>query len=449
MSFAKWKCNLSQRGGSTIVQKVGKERFIKNTLDQTTFPKIVKVKQEFDEEHIVDVPGYLCERLQSLNGFQDIRPGQRVAVAAGSRAISSIDIVIRTVIEMVKERGAQPFIVPAMGSHGGATAEGQQKVLETLGITEEKMGCPILSSMEVVQIGKLFDERPVYLDKNADAADGIILINRIKAHTSFRGKYESGLMKMMAVGLGKQLGAQTYHQTGFGLMGRIVEEVGYTVLNKKNIFFGLGIIENGNGKIAQIHCLNSDEIAPKEKELLKKTNKLLPRLFCRELDVLSIQKIGKDISGTGMDSNIIGRFNNDDIHSEDIYVKRIAVLDLSDKSKGNANGVGMADFISKRLYKKISLEQTYPNALTSTATVTVKIPMILPNDKMTIAAAIKTSMLAYQSKVRLALIESTKNMTDLYISENMIDEAREKGVKIISKPFPIPFLKNGRLHLKY
>lgn len=422
--------------------------FIEDTLRDIPLPKIVKVEQHFDTAHIDCIEEYVKENLKDFEGYKNIKQGQNIAITAGSRGINAIDIITKTVCDMVKERGAYPFIVPAMGSHGGATAEGQIGMLETIGITEKTMDVPIKSSMEVVQIGEIMDGRPVYLDKYANEADGIILINRVKAHTSFRGEYESGLMKMMAIGLGKQMGAQNYHKTGFKYMPEIVEKVGLEVLKKKNICFGVAIIENSYGKVSEITLLNSDEIPVEEKKLLIKANKLLPKLFFKQADVLIVKQIGKDISGTGMDSNVTGRFNNEHFKG-DVKITKLSVLDVTEKSHGNCNGIGLADFTTKRLYDKMNLEMTYPNALTATTVVTVKIPMIIDTDKMAAQAAIKTCNLLDLKTCKLALIESTKNMKTIYISENMIDEAMNNNVEILSEPFDISFGKDGSLKLNF
>ena len=243
---------------------------------------------------IRDRPACIRGQLEQLSGFQGIQEGQRIAVTAGSRAIDRIDIVLRCVVDLLKQKGAKPFLVPAMGSHGGATAEGQLNYLRTLNITEESMGAPILSSMEVDLIGTIADGRPVYFDHYANQADGVVLVNRIKAHTSFKGPYESGLLKMMAIGLGKQKGAQNYHKTGFREMPRIIQEVGKEVLRRKPILFGIGLIENGYGRLTKIAALNPEEIVEKERELLTFANSQLPKLFFRQADALLIGEIGKD-----------------------------------------------------------------------------------------------------------------------------------------------------------
>lgn len=422
--------------------------FINDTLSNIPIPKIVKIEQSFDSSYMTNIEEYIENNLIQLSGYKSIEKGQSIAITGGSRGINSIDIITKAVCDMVKKKGAYPFIVPAMGSHGGATAAGQIDVLATLGITEETMGVPIKSSMEVVKIGEIMNGRPVYLDKYANDADGIIVINRIKAHTSFRGVYESGLMKMMAIGLGKQLGAEHYHQTGFKYFPEIIEKVGPEVLREKNICFGVGIIDNSYGKVSEIALLNSDEIVEKEKELLVKANKLMPRFFFDQADVLIVKESGKNISGTGMDSNIIGRFNNKH-YTGNIELTKIAVLDLSEKSHGNFNGMGLADFTTKRVYDKMDFETTYPNALTATTVLTVKIPMILPTDELAMKAAIKTCNILDLEKCRFVIIENTKNMKTVYISANMIEEAKKKNIEIISEPMEIPFNKDGSLALDF
>lgn len=424
--------------------------FFEETLAPIPFPRIVKVKQTFPTDYIEDVEGYIAAQMNNVKGYRDIKPGMSIAITAGSRGISSMQPTIRQIVRSLKEKGAKPFVIPAMGSHGGATAEGQIEVLANLGITEETVGAPIRSTMDVVLIGTALNGRPVYIDRYAHEADGIVVVNRIKAHTSFRGKYESGLMKMMAIGLGKQKGAQHYHQTGMNIFDQIVESVGLEVIKNANVVFGVGIVDNSFAQPVEIEVIDSRDIPEREAALLLKANDLLAKMFCNQLDVLAIKSVGKNFSGTGMDTNVTGRYYNERIISKDMQATRVALLDLTDESHGNATGMGLADVITKRLFDKVILEQTYPNALTSTATSAVKIPMIMKNDKMTIAACIKTCMILDHAQARLAIIENTKNMKYFYISENMIEEAKSKShVEIIGDPFEIPFSEDGTLVLDF
>ncbi len=422
--------------------------FIESILEPVPIPKVVKVEQRFHEDYIEDIEGCVREQLINSRGYRNIKPGQSIAITGGSRGVHKIAEITKAVCDLVKERGAHPFIFPAMGSHGGATAEGQIHVLEMNGISEATMGVPIKSSMEVIEVGRISDGRPVFMDRYAYEADGIILINRIKAHTSFKGPYESGLMKMMAIGLGKQHGAQNYHKTGFGQMPRIVQEVGTEVLRLNKVIFGVGTIENGYNKVARIACLDPEEILEKEKELLQLANEYLPKNFWKQADVLIVCSMGKDISGTGLDPNVTGRFNTD-FFKNDISVSKIGILSLTDKSDGNAAGVGFGDVITQRLYDKINFQNMYPNVLTSTVIKTANIPMVLPSDKQVFQAAIKTANVLHDEKLRLSILKNTKDLEHIYISENMVDEAIAKGVKILSKPMAIPFDEKGNLLLNF
>lgn len=424
--------------------------FVTEALKNVRFPQIVKVKQHFDPFYIENIPDAVRQGVVGLKGYSSIRPGQRIAITGSSRGVDRMPEVLRTVADLVKAKGAYPFLIPAMGSHGGATAEGQRSMLAKLGITEETIGVPILATMEVELIAHISDGRPVFVDKYAHGADGIILVNRIKNHTGFRGDYESGLMKMMAIGLGKQRGAKSYHSTGFKNMGRTIAEVGNTVLQKEKILFGVGVIENGHGKLSDISCLEAEEIPVVEKQLLKLAHSYLPRPFFDRADVLVVQEIGKDISGTGMDSNVIGRYNNQYVSSPEIDYTRIAVLDLSSHTNGNGNGMGFADYMTRRMFEKVDLEQTYPNVITSAHPMTVRIPMILDTDRLAIAAALQTCLVPEGRAPKVGFILNTKDLDTIYISESLLPEAEAcPYVETIGEPFPIPFLEDGTLDLSY
>lgn len=422
--------------------------FMDDALAGIPLPRVVKVRQHFIREYIEDIPVYVRRELSGLAAYQSIKSGQSIAVTGGSRGVNKIAEITREVCAMIKEKGAFPFVVPAMGSHGGATAEGQIEVLATYGITEESVGAPIKSSMEVVEIAEIADGRKVYLDKYASAADGIVLVNRIKAHTSFKGPYESGLMKMMAIGLGKQHGASVYHKTGFGQMPRIVEEVGNKVLQNAKILFGVGTMENGFGKCCKIAFLEAADIPSQEKELLKESYTHLARTFWKQCDVFVVTEIGKEITGTGLDPNVTGRFNTE-FFKNDISVSKIGLLDLTAASHGNAAGVGFGDVIAKRLYDKIDLDMMYPNVFTSTVIKTANIPMVLKNDRQVIQALVKTANVLYDEKLRLSIVKNTKDMGIIYVSENMVGEAREKGCDILSEPMDILFDVDNALALSF
>lgn len=424
--------------------------FIEDTLAHEPVPNVVKIIQKFDTSCIADIDVHTYHSILHCESYKKIRNGQTIAIAVGSRGIEALPDVLRALVRAIRVVGAMPFIVPAMGSHGGATAEGQKMILSTLNVTEDSIGCPIISSMDVDQIGEVMSGKPVYIDHNANSADGIIIVNRIKAHTSFRARYESGLMKMMAIGLGKQKGAEEYHRAGIDIFPTIIENVGLEVIRKAKVLFGIGIVENAFGKAREIVALDPCDIPIIEPKLLLLANQLQARLFSNHFDVLIVMKMGKEYSGTGMDTNIIGRYYNEKLANRLIQINRIGVLDLTDKSCGNANGVGLVDVISQRLYKKIDFEQTYPNALTSSATKLAMIPMIMKSDLSVIKACIKTCMINDHTKTRLAIIEHTKNLNTLFISENMIDEVSEhNNVSIVGKPFPLSFDQNGNLSLDF
>lgn len=424
--------------------------FIENALSEVPFPRIVKVRQHFNHPVVDDAAEVVRGGVAHLSGYLSIKPGQRIAITGSSRGTDRMVEVLRTLVEMVKERGAHPFIIPAMGSHGGATAEGQRNMLMELGITEENVGAPIYASMDVVLIDHISDGRPVFVDKYAHEADGIIVVNRVKNHTGFRADYESGLMKMMTIGLGKHRGARYYHSTGFPRMGKTIAEVGKTVLRDEKILFGVGLIENGHGILGNIFCLEPEEIPVVEKDMLKLAHSYLPRPFFDRSDVLVVQELGKDISGTGMDSNVIGRYNNDSVQTPEICYTRIVALDLTDHTEGNGNGIGFADYISDRLYQKLDLKKMYPNVITSSHPMTARIPVIIPTDRLTIAAGLRTCLVEEGKQPKIGFIKNTKDLDVVYVSENMLDEARScSHVTIESQPFQIPFSENGSLSLSF
>lgn len=394
---------------------------IERLLKEVPLPKMALVAQEFPRPRIENIAEATKKELDAGAYFEAIKPGSEIAVAVGSRGISNLDVIVRTIVDELKKRNARCFIVPAMGSHAGATAEGQKAMLEGLGISEKNVGAEIRATMEAVQLGISPLGLPVYLDANAASADGIIVVNRIKPHVCFRGPYESGLMKMITIGLGKQVGADFCHRLGFEKMALHIPDIGKTTISRTNILCALGIIENAYHETAAISCMRGDEIGEREPRLLEEAKKLCSRIYFDELDVLIIQEIGKDISGSGFDTNIVGRYHSPCI-SGGPKIKRIGILDISEKSKGNGNGLGMADFISQRAREKFDFEQTYPNTLTATLTGGVKIPMTLANDRLVVQACIKVSGLEDMSKVRMLRIRNTLSLGQILVSESLLAE---------------------------
>jgi nickel-dependent lactate racemase len=414
-------------------------------LGNVPIPKFVKVRQKFPRPKIENIEKEINKEIMQKKLLNNIRKGDRIAVTAGSRGIANIDRIIREIARNIKEAGGQPFIVPAMGSHGGANAEGQVKVLNSMGITEKFCEAPIKSSMEVVKIGETEDGLPVYIDKYANEADGIVVINRIKPHVGFRGPYESGIVKMITIGLGKQKGAEVCHHQGFGKMAENLPKIASVVIEKKNIVFAIGLLENAYDETYKIIAMDKEQILNIEPKLQKESKSMIPKIYFDKFDILVLDEIGKNITGTGMDTNIIGRYHTP-YASGGPKIKKIVVLDLTNESHGNANGIGLSDFTTKRFFDKMRFDQTYPNSITSTVQETIKIPMVLDNDKLAIQGAIKTSNLENESDAKIVRIKNTLDMEYIYISENLIEEAKQNpNLEIIGVLTPPNFNEYGNL----
>jgi hypothetical protein len=419
---------------------------VSELLKDVKIPRMAKVRQRFPRQRIENIPEALRVELLRNEIKEKIKPGMKIALTGGSRGIANVALVLKEVAAFVKEQGAEPFIIPAMGSHGGATAEGQVEILESLGITEEFCGCPIKASMEVKQIGFTADnEHPVLIDKYAAEADGIILVNRVKPHPAFRGPYESGLMKMMTIGLGKQKGAETCHDIGIRHLARLIPLFGNAILANSNVLFGIALLENPFDETCKIVALTNEEIPEKEPALLEEAKSLMPRIMFDNIDVLVVDKIGKNYSGDGMDPNITGRFPTQ-YADGGINAQRVAILDLSDETHGNANGLGMADMITRRLFEKTDLEKVYPNSLTSRIVCNIKIPMMLKSDKETIQAAILTCVEMDKNNPTIVRVPNTLHIEYIYISEALFEKAKAiPDIEIIEEPKDLIFDESGNL----
>ena len=419
---------------------------LEQMLEPIPLPKTLRVRQRFDASRVEDVEGTLVEQLRRPGGVERIKPGQKVAIAVGSRGVSHIDVLVRTTVAEIKRVGGEPFIVPSMGSHGGATAEGQAAVLAHLGITEGSVGAPIRSSMEVVKLGELPNGLPVYADKiAAEEADAIVVINRVKPHTAFRGKVESGLLKMISIGLGKQKGAEATHHMGFKYMAENVIAMARVMMAKLPIVFGVATVENAYDMPCHIEVVPAERMEEREPQLLEMARARLPKLLFDPIDVLVIDYIGKNISGDGMDPNITGRYPTPYAHGGP-QVTKMVVLDLTKETEGNANGVGTADFTTQRLVDKMDKEATYANGLTSTVVAPTKIPTTLPNDRLAIKAAVKTRNILDLTKVRLVRIKDTLHLGEIEISEALLEEARSHpDVEVLTEPAPMAFDAHGNL----
>lgn len=413
---------------------------IRNLLDPIPIPPMLSIRQKFDGAHIADIPAKINEELDKPGVLERITPGQRIALAAGSRGIHNLAEIVKSTIDRLKKSGAEPFIIPCMGSHGGATAEGQLDVLRQLGITEQSMETPILSSMETVQIDTLDNGLPVYVDQYALEADAIVVINRIKPHTAFRGPYESGLLKMIAIGLGKQKGAEAIHRLGFKHMAENMPKAALAIMRRLPIVLGIAIVENAYDQTYAIEAIPVEHIERRERELLIEAKERIPRILFNQIDVLIVDNIGKNISGDGMDPNVTGRFPTP-YASGGPEVTKIAALDLTPHSKGNAAGIGLADFTTQRLVDKMNREATYANGLTSTVCLPCNIVTTLENDLYALKAAVKTCNIADYNQCRMVRIQDTLHLGEIQISASMLQEARNHpDIDILtSEPFPLEF----------
>ena len=408
-------------------------------------PKMIKVKQKFDAAQLSNVIDVLNEQLYQPDIKQLIKPGMSIAIAVGSRGVDRICEITAAAVKMIKEQGGQPFIVPSMGSHGGATAAGQIDVLRQLGITEDTVGAQIRSSMEVNKIGKLDNGLPVYVDRYACEADGIVIINRVKPHTAFRGPIESGLMKMMSIGLGKQKGAEACHQLGFKHMAENVPAMARIIMERLPVLFGIATVENPFDKVVKIRVVPTKDIEPVEIELLKLAKANIPRLQFDQIDVLVVDEIGKNISGDGMDPNVVGRYPTPYAYGGP-DVTKIVILDLTKETEGNANGIGTADFTTRYCVEQIDFEKIYANGLTSTVVSPTKVPTTLDNDREAIQAAVKTCNILDFNQVRLVRIKNTLEVGVIEVSEVMIPEVKaNSNLELIGEPFEFNFNDEGNL----
>ncbi len=423
---------------------------IEELLEDTTIPEMFRVRQTFSHERIEDIAAETRKQLEAKGLKTRIQPGMTIAVTGSSRGIANMNVILRETVRFLKDAGAKPFIIPAMGSHGGATAEGQLEVLAGYGITEAFCGCPILSSMETIQIGTVDDEGkklPVYIDKYAAEADGIVAVNRIKPHSAFRGPYESGITKMLCIGLGKQRGADFMHNDGFRYFKRRIPLFGNYVRTHTNVLFAVACIENAFDDTNQISVMTNEEIPAHEPNLLKYAFSLMPRILVDETDVLIVKEIGKNFSGSGMDPNITGTWSTP-YGSGGIKKQRTVVLDLTEESHGNGLGIGQADTTTLRFFNKMDFLATYPNALTSTVFLPIKLAMVLKNDEMAIKGAIKTCNEINHKNPKIVLIKNTLSLEEIYLSKAYVDEVKDiPGIIIDGACQTLPFDEEGNLTL--
>lgn len=395
---------------------------------------LIKIRQKFDATCIENVREAIIKELEGLQ--LGLPAGSRIAITAGSRGIDRIPEVIKAVVDYVRQKGCEPFIVPAMGSHGGATAEGQTKVLKELGITAETVGAPILASMDTVVIGAIDTSEcsgvtggklDIHMDKHAWNADGIIVVNRVKPHTSFHSSVESGMLKMMVIGLGKETQAKNIHSYGTKGLRMLLAPAAKVVLSTGKILAAVGIVENAHDRISTIKAFKPEDMEAGEAVLLETARENMPRLPVDKLDVLIIDEIGKNISGTGMDTNIVGRIRIEG-ESEPLHPKigRIVVLGLSQATNGNAYGMGLADFTTKKLVGAIDYKSTYANVIATTFVERAKIPVIAEDEDEAVALAIQTCGAEDASSARVVRIKNTLQLEEIEVSQSVLDLVADK-----------------------
>jgi Lactate racemase N-terminal domain len=410
---------------------------IEELLAEVEPPRVALVEQSVDSPPALgDIRAAVGEALRSVE-----IPEGSVAIGVGSRGVGRIGDVVAALVGFLKEAGAEPFVVPAMGSHGASTAEGQARVLEHLGVSEERVGCLVRATMEAVKIGETPAGVEVFMDRNAHEADSVVVVNRIKPHTAFRGEVESGPTKMLAIGLGKQKGAHSVHAAGWANIHETIPEAARVAVEGGKVAFGLAVLENADEEPYKVAAIPADKLEESEAPLLEEAKRNLLRLPFEEIDVLVVDEIGKNISGDGADPNVTGRYPTP-YATGGPTVERMVFLDLTDETGGNANGLGMADVVTERLASKMDRPSTYLNALTSTTPAPVKTPMVMPDDRMALAAALVMCAGVLPQEARFVRIENTLKLRRMWVSEALL---REEKLRVIEEPRPMRFDEEGTL----
>jgi hypothetical protein len=413
-------------------------------------PRMFRIQQTFSRPVLEDIEQTVTAELVRLGLDRKVKAGQKIGITAGSRGIQKIVPLLRIAVEYIRGLGAEPHLLAAMGSHGGGTESGQKEVLDSLGITEAALGAKVITCAECDVIGATHEGIPAYFLKSALMMDGILVINRVKTHTSFKGKVESGLIKKLVVGLGGPAGAKQFHNFGSEELPRLLVEIGEVILEKMPILGGLAIIENAYEETAQITAVGREEMVEKEGELLLYSKSLMPSLPVDDIDVLIIKEMGKNFSGTGIDTNIIGRLRIEGVYEPATpNIKRVAVLDISEESHGNATGIGLADMVTKRLVDKMDRHATYLNCLTSTFVIRAAIPMYFDNDQKLIEAAMLSLGGIPAGQLRVMVIPNTLFLTDVLVSEVIFDQLKGKaGIKLVDE-LDLKYDNTGNLMLPW
>jgi len=414
------------------------------------YPKLVRIRQKFATDKLHNIPQTIHEQFLKEEVRAKITPDMRVAVGVGSRGIANLRTITTAVVAELKALGAIPFIVPAMGSHGGATVEGQIDVLAQYGITEENVGCPIHATMETVQVGEMPDGFPLFFDKNACESNATVIISRVKPHTDFRGPIESGLQKMLVIGLGKHKGATTIHSQGFDRFAEIIPQAGAILIEKTNIAIGVAVLENAHDETAQIVALPAEKICAEEPALQQKAKDSMPKFLLDSIDVLIVDEIGKNVSGPGMDPNITGRTLSGLPGFHAPPIQKIFVRDLTRETHGNGSGIGLADVTTKKVIEQIDFVQVYINTITCTLLNAAKVPLVLNNDREALGVATKTcNRIAYE-QAKIVWIKNTLQLEYMYISTPYLDALKERDdIEILGDIHEIKFDQESNLLSPY
>ena len=414
--------------------------------------KMRKVKQIFCQDSIPDIPEYIHQAFKSSDLPNRIKPGDKIGITVGSRGITNIKSIAQQIINELMALKTRPFILAAMGSHGGATSQGQKEILSSYDITEKEMGIPILSSMETTQIGTIKNQIPVYFSTEAMALDGIIALNRVKLHTDFKSDVmESGMSKILVIGLGKRDGAESIHSLGVYGLKNIIPQAAKLIIEKAPIIQGIGIVENGFDETMEIKFSSPEYIITTDNQLLKKCKEVFPSLPCENIDVCLVQEMGKNISGTGLDTNVIGRL---DIHGEKEVgkpkINKLVVFDITEQSHGNALGVGLSDVTTRKLVNKINFLTTYANTITSTFLNRAKIPITAETEREAVEIALKTCWQPNLNKARLLIMKNTLDLEYLYVSESIWNDIKNnKNIKSCGSWEQLSFTNDGEMKIKF
>ena len=413
-------------------------------LDDIALPRFARVHQDLPAPRLDDVAGRINEQLAEPEFADTVKPGQRIGITVGSRGIANMPLIVRTLADWVKSKGASAVIIPAMGSNGGATADGQRQMLLGMGFTPETTGCEIISSLDVTELGEV-DGLKVLFSSDALACDGLILCNRIKAHTDIVGPIESGLMKMAAIGVGKHRGALQAHSRGLHMAGKMIQTIAPVMFEKGNIIFGVGVLENSLDQTRDVVLIETGKIEQTEPTLLEESRRHLPKLLIHDIDVLVVDYMGKNISGDGMDPNVLGR-SLIGVKNPEMNVNQIVVLDLTPESHGNATGIGLADITTARLFNQIDFVAMFTNGVTSNGIAGSRIAPFMANQKMALQCATRLTLLPDPSKARIVRIVNTLDVAEIWVSEPLLDEvAANPALTQLTEPAELEFDENGDL----